>query len=65
MRPDSKPWGMNVMWDLAGHLERGRSDAEIARLMRTQEATVRRQIGFMELAVFGDKAELSAITKGD
>lgn len=65
MRPDGKPWGMNVMWDLSGHLERERSVPEIARRMRTQEATVRRQIGFMELAVFGDKAELSAITKGD
>lgn len=65
MRPDYKPWGMNLMWDLAGRMAHGGTVAEIAAAMRKPQATVRRQIGFMETAVFGDRAELSAITKGD
>lgn len=65
MRPANKPWGMNLMWELSGRLAHGKSVAEIAKAMHRPEATVRRQIDFMERAVFGDRAELSANTKGE
>lgn len=65
MRPESKPWGMELMWELSGRMAQGKTVAEISAAMHRPMSTVRRQIGFMEIAVFGDRAELSATTKGE
>ena len=62
---DYHAWSRHQIDRLAYLLSEGTSATVIATKMNCSKATVYRQIAKLELAVFGDRAELSATTKGE